>query len=427
MNIKITPKPLNGSINAVTSKSAAHRLLICAAFADKAVSVTVDDLSEDINATVNCLSSMGANINIAGNGSRFDIKPIRLSEVREDALLNCGESGSTLRLILPLIAAAGKNITVTGGGTIIGRPMKELIVELEKNGAEFSSRELPYTVSVGLKCGTFHLPGNVSSGYFSGLMFALPLLSGDSEIILLSPPESVGYIDMTVKTLNMFGAEIKPTPNGWLVKGGQIYKSPETAEVEKDWSNAAFFLTAGAISESGVRVKGLDINSAQGDKKIIELLKNFGADIAADEKSREITVKKGNLHAQEIDVSNIPDLLPILAVLGAFAEGRTVLYNAERLRLKESDRLASTADMLNAFGFCAETEHDKLIITGNKRREVKEIVTESYNDHRMVMSAAIAASGIQRSIIIKNTEAVKKSYPAFFEDYKKLGGEADVV
>lgn len=416
--IRIVPKTLKGTIPAITSKSAAHRILICAAIADKPTKVRINNTSADIETTISCLIEMGANIK--KEEDCYLVEPVSGCK---DASINVRASGSTLRFLLPLASIINNSVYITGEDRLPERPMHELINALSENGVEFSSKIIPYTVSGSLRSGRFTLPGNVSSGYISGLLFALPLLSGDSEIILTSPVQSKGYIEMTINALEKFGVSVKTTENGYFVKGSQTYKSPSTdiTEVENDWSNAAFFLAAGAIGES-VTVEGLDVNSAQGDKKIIELLKDFGADVYIEK--NKITVEKNNLNGLEIDVSDIPDLLPILAVIGACSKGCTVLYNAARLRLKECDRLKAVYDMLSAFGADITEESDHLIINGqNGFNSVSDITVDSVNDHRIAMSAAIAAVYADKEVRIKNKSAVNKSYPMFYNDYIKLGGE----
>jgi 3-phosphoshikimate 1-carboxyvinyltransferase len=387
MDVKIFPQVLNGKIEAITSKSAAHRALICAFLCEEKPEIKIENLSKDIKTTKICLAAMN----------------------EKNAVIDCGESGSTFRFLLPLAAHLCSGAQFIGEGRLPERPIADLLDALRKNGVKVSSDKIPFTVSGELKSGEFILPGNVSSQFVSGLLFALPLLKSDSVIKLTTPLESRGYADMTVNMLREFGVEIVYDTNCYEVRGNQKYKFSGTFNVEKDWSNAAFFLAAGAIG-GDVSMTGLDKNSAQGDKEIVSLLNRFN--------------ENGELRGIEIDVSEIPDLLPILAVVGALAKGKTVLYNAARLRMKESDRLSAVSEMLRNFGAKIEEKSDALIITGGK---LNGGIIDSKNDHRIVMSAAIAACFCRGETVIKGAQAVDKSYPGFFEDFAKLGGKYNVI
>ena len=420
MDVRISPQRLTGKIAAITSKSDAHRCLICAALCDDTTEVVINDSNRDIEATANCLRALGAEI--IQNGNIYNVKGIK--SVPENALLDCGESGSTLRFMLPLAAAIGKKVTLTGSGRLPERPLSPLMEEIEQKGCVFSSRKLPLTVSNGLKSGKYTLPGNVSSQYITGLLLALPLLQVDSEISLTSRLESAGYVDMTIRTLSLFGIEIKILPDGagYRVKGGQKFRSPKRITVEGDWSNAAFWLAAGAVSD-GVEMNGLDIDSAQGDKAIAELLSRFGA--KTDVNEDKISVSRGDMSGIIVDVSAIPDAVPILAVTACAAKGETRIVNAARLSIKESDRLKSVAAMITALGGEITELADGLVINGSGK--LKGGVVDSFNDHRIAMAAAIASSICESEVIITGAGAVEKSYPKFFEHFKMLGGKADVI
>jgi len=404
---------LHGKINAVPSKSNAHRAIICAALSDRPTEIRLPFSNADIDTTIDCLKAMGADIR-RDKESLF-VTPVSI--IPACAKLKCNESGSTLRFLLPVAAAILKKANFSGTGRLPERPISELQKAMEKNGVAFSGEHLPFSVSGGLKAGIYEVSGDVSSQYVSGLLMALPLLSGDSKIVLTSPLKAKAYVDMTLDTLSKFGVVIEPTANGYFLSGGQVYHSPDTFNVEGDWSGAAFFLVAGAICGE-VKVMNLSPNSKQGDKAIVDIIKYFGADVSVIENS--VTVKAAPLRGCEVDVAATPDLFPILAVIASRAEGKTVLYNASTLRLKESDRIKSTAAMINALGGNAVEYSDRLEITGTK---LTGGALDSFGDHRIAMSAAIAASICERETVISNAESVNKSYPSFFADFEALGGK----
>ena len=412
MNVTITPARLHGTVNAIPSKSAAHRLLICAALADRPTKLLLSGTSADINSTISCLEAMGAKVEQQEDGCV--ITPIVPSA--QTPLLDCGESGSTLRFLIPVALAVCGSAGFTGRGRLPQRPIGHLTAALTANGAEFSSETLPLTVSGELKSGTYTLPGNVSSQYITGLLFALPLLEGDSVIALTTKLESSAYIDMTLSALKIFGIKIEQKPEGYFIPGGQKYRSPGTVRVEGDWSNAAFYLAAGAIGES-CTVAGLDMQSGQGDRAIADILKQFGAKVETGEDS--VTVSPGDMHGITVDISEIPDLLPILAVTAAFARGESRFINGARLRIKECDRLSAVNDILSRLGADVEEGEDWLAVRGGS---LTGGCVDSYNDHRIVMSAAIAAIGCASEVTITDAAAANKSYPAFFDDYESLGG-----
>lgn len=420
MDIRIDSRPLNGKIAAITSKSDAHRCLIGAALCGGMTEVVINDSNRDIEATADCLRALGAKIE--RDGCVFRV--FGIEKLPEKAVLDCNESGSTLRFLLPVAAALGADAHIIGSGRLPERPLSPLVERMGEHGVCFSSDRLPMDISGKLTAGRFELPGNVSSQYITGLLLALPILAGDSEIILTTKLESAGYIDMTIRTLKLFGIEIERIPEngGYRIKGGQKYSSPERIVVEGDWSNAAFWLTAGAVG-GDVAVSGLDADSAQGDKEIFELLGNFGA---RTERSGEDTkVSHDELSGIKIDAAGIPDLVPILAVCACAAKGKTEITNAARLRIKESDRLKTVAAMINALGGEIAELQDGLVING--KGKLKGGSVDSFNDHRIAMAAAIASVICEGDVVIKGAQAVEKSYPAFFEHFRLMGGRADVI
>ena len=422
MNVKIGKSPLNkGQVRIISSKSDGHRSLIAAALAAEESVLFVDGWSEDLEATVRCLRALGADIYQEPSG--IEVIPVPKNPQGE-AVLDCGESGSTLRFLLPVAAALGRETVFEGHGRLPERPIGILLEELVQHGCTVSGDRLPVKLEGQLQSGVYTLPGNISSQFITGLLFALPLLEGDSEIALTTAVESRGYIDMTLKTLKTFGVEVTETETGWKIPGGQTYAGPRMRFTEGDWSNAAFWLVAGAIQGS-IGCQGLDMASPQGDRAIVSLLEEFGAETKT--VLNQITVTHKGMKGIRIDASQIPDLVPILCIAGAAAEGKTEIMNAGRLRIKESDRLAAMADCLKKIGVEAEEREDGLLITGGCNPPAGEIVIDSHGDHRIVMAMAIAAVSLGVDITIEHAEAVNKSYPSFFAELKKLGGVADVL
>lgn len=415
----ITPSILKGEVTIPPSKSDVHRAIICAALSMGKCRVSPVVLSNDIKATIACINSLGAKTQLEGDVLTVDATDMFKNKT---AVLDCGESGSTLRFFVPVAAMDGVETEFVGHGSLLSRPIgifKDILppkcVECETTGV------LPLKIKGKLQSGKFEIPGNISSQFITGLLFALPLLEGDSDIVLTSPIESIGYINMTIYTMSKFGVQIETTDYGWHIKGNQHY-SPSNYTTDGDWSQAAFFMCSGAINAE-TTVKGVNINSTQGDKEIAEILKRFGADVQIEENS--VTVKPNDLKGIEIDARQIPDLVPILAVTAAFAKGTTKITNAERLRIKESDRLASISNALNKLGAKVVEKPDGLIIEGVD--SLSGGTVEGCNDHRIVMAMSIAAEKATDKVIITDPLSINKSYPSFFEDYNKLGGNANVI
>lgn len=413
MDIIIEPSALGGTVDAPSSKSDAHRLLICAAMADAPTKISFSKTGADIEATINCLRAMGAKIEYSDGVC--SVEPI--DKASEMPFIDCGESGSTLRFLLPVVSAVCGGGSFSGSGRLPSRPLDDLTAVMKRGGVSFSSDALPFQTSGHLRSGEYSISGNVSSQYISGLLMALPMLEADSKITLTSSLESAAYVQMTLKALRRFGIEIKEKDNTFEIKGGQKPKSPGFISAEGDWSNSAFFLVGGALG-NGVSVSGLDEISPQGDSAVSEILRLFGASTQVTDSF--VRAGAGALSGQVVDVSEIPDLLPILAVLAAFSDGETRFINAARLRLKESDRLKTTAEMLRGIGAQAQELEDSLVVHGGRARGGE---TQSANDHRIAMASAIAAAYCEGPTIIRQAEAVNKSYPAFFEDFSKLGGK----
>ncbi len=421
MNIKIGKRQLQGDVTIPASKSDVHRLLIAAALADAPTEILFQGYSEDIDATIRCIQELGAKVNRIEHG----VQVIPIVKNEETALLDCGESGSTLRFLLPIAAALGKNTWIEGKGRLPERPISAITQTLREHGCTVSDDCLPLELSGKLLGGKFVLPANISSQFLTGFLFALPLLEQDSEMVLTTEIESKGYLDMTLDTLQTFGIKIQQTENGFFVSGKQQYHTPKQIQADGDWSNASFWLAAGAMINA-ITCHGLQQYSKQGDKAIADILQQFGAEIHITENA--VTVKAKPLKCCRIDAAQIPDMVPILCMVAAVAEGKTEIYHAGRLRIKESDRLAAMADVLQKFGVTVEEYPDGICIYGGNRKQTEtEININGHHDHRIVMAATIGAMAMQQNIVIEGAEAVAKSYPNFFAEFVKLGGDADVL
>ena len=418
-DVKFSPFVPKGTVNVPPSKSDVHRAIICAAMANGVSRISPVALSNDIKATIGCIKALGADAVLENNVLTVDGTNMYKSKT---ALLDCGESGSTLRFFIPIAAVGNINAIFVGKGKLPQRPIGIFTEALPKAGTVCKTEGgLPLEIKGQLKSGIFEIPGNVSSQFITGLLLALPILEGDSEIVLTSPLESVGYIAMTIRTMKQFGVNIQATEKGWHIKGGQSYKTCDYT-TDGDWSQAAFFMVLGAVSGK-VTVKGVAKDSTQGDKKCAEILARFGAKVT--QLDNEVTVEKGELKAITIDASQIPDLVPVLSVCAAFAEGTTKIINAERLRIKECDRLKATAELLNNLGGKVKELSDGLEITGVS--SLKGGNVNGYNDHRIVMSAAVCAARSDEDITATFAMSINKSYPDFYIDYNSIGGKANVL
>ncbi|MCI8332585.1 MAG: 3-phosphoshikimate 1-carboxyvinyltransferase [Clostridiales bacterium] len=412
MNITLSKKEINGALAAIPSKSMAHRLLICAALSDAPTEIECHGTSADIEATISCLRTMGANID--KKEDRIYVTPAHTGKDKINC--DCGESGSTLRFLLPILGALGKESLLTLHGRLPSRPMTPLTDALSQHGCRLSPPGAnPLSISGQLNAGRYQMPGHVSSQYISGLLFALPLLAENSEIELTSPLQSAPYVAMTLCALAQFGVHPAFDNHIFKISGGQTYCSPGQVYVEGDWSNAAFMLCAGALGGQ-ITLIGLSPDTLQGDQKIIELLIRFGAKVRIEKD--QVTVQKAPLHAIEIDAADIPDLVPILAVTAAGAMGTTTIHHIERLRLKESDRVQTVQELLTRLGGAVNIKEDCMEIIGTGI--LKGGTLDSAGDHRIAMSAAVASLLCESPVAITGAQAVEKSYPTFFEDFAKL-------
>ena len=325
-------------------------------------------------------------------------------------VIDCIESGSTLRFMIPVAAALGRNVTFVGEGKLPQRPIGEYLRLFKEHNVECKTDGgLPLEISGKLTSGKYEIAGNISSQYITGLLLALPILDGDSEIILTTPLESKPYVDMTVKIMSDYGVNVVETQKGYFIKGNQSY-------IQRD-----YVVVAGALF-GDVTLTGLDFNSSQGDKKIVDILRQFSAKVEI--KNDAVTVHKSLLNGIETDARDIPDMVPSLAVLGAYASGITVIKGAERLRFKESDRIESVVYNLKQLGADVVATSDGMII---KHSKLCSAELKGYNDHRIVMSMTVAATGTDGESVIDDADSINKSYPAFFDDYNSIGGKVNVV
>ena len=394
MIARVRPGALSGRVEAIVSKSAAHRALMLSALSDSPTHISPEAHSDDIDATLSCLSALGASYETIPGG--FLIKPGAFPPC---GAADCRESGSTLRFLIPLAAALGEPTRFSGRGRLPDRPLGPLVETLTAHGCAFDGDKLPFTLSGRLTGGDFLLPGDVSSQFITGLLMALPL-AGGGRIHLTTLLESTGYVRMTVSAMARFGVRVLKNVDGWTVPAAR-YRSPGALAVEGDWSNAAFFLAAGA------QVDGLDEESAQPDRAIRDMLAAFKAERRA------------------LDVRETPDLLPILAVVAALTPGETRFSGAARLRIKESDRLRAMAEGIRAIGGDCDELPDGLFVRCARMPEGGTV--DAANDHRIAMAFAIAGTRCRGPVTILGAEAVNKSYPTFFEDFNRLGGDSDVI
>lgn len=400
MNITITPTPLRGAIRPPASKSQAHRLIIAAALAGGESVISHVNNSQDITATLRCMEALGAKY------TWTDETTLRLSGITGEmpgGEMDCGESGSTLRFLIPVALAAARGGTFRGHGRLMERPQEPYFDIFREKDIRWEKEGDTLTVSGELTPGVYCLPGDVSSQFITGLLYALPLLEGDSVIRLTTPLQSSGYVDMTIEALRHFGVAVKAITGGWFVPGNQQY-IPRDGAVEADFSQSGFFYAMAGMG-SDLKITGLSGESCQGDRIVVpymEKLEGWG----------EVT----------LDVRECPDLVPPLAARAALRPGQTThIVGAERLRIKESDRLASVTAVLGAMGADIEEHPDSLTIYG-KENLPGGVTVESWNDHRIAMMAAAAATKCLAPVTIRGAECVGKSYPLFWEDYKALGG-----
>lgn len=410
---------LNGEVVPPPSKSRAHRLLICAALGKEPCTIVCSSVNDDIIATMRCLNALGASITYSSGV--FNVNPVK---VVKGGTLDCGESGSTLRFLVSVAAVLGADATFVGSGKLPQRPMGALTDVLAEHGISFTrlaADELPVSCRGELRGGKYILPGNISSQYLTGLLFALPLANDDSEIEIVGGLTSASYVAMTLDALATAGISIEHKGNIFKIKGNQQYRVPSDLIVEGDWSSAAFWVVAGVVGAKPVTVCGMNEESLQGDSAIVTHLRNMGAFI--EKQGDRVIAMPSHLFGAELDCTDTPDLVPVLSVAAAVAQGTTLFTGVGRLRFKECDRLAAMKELLALYGISSQIGEDTFTVFGGE--PVASGVVDSCGDHRIAMAAAIMSTVSRGVTAIDGASCVAKSYPAFFDDFASLGGSVE--
>lgn len=427
--VLIAPTKFNGKIHIPSSKSMGHREIICAGLAQGTSVIDNISMSKDIEATCRCLQALGVQIEnvpsrFAGRTALRVTGSGKLAAAESGA--DCGESGSTLRFIIPLAALLGQPFTLTGHGRLVSRPLQAYydIFDSQQLGYSTENGQLPLTVNGHLQPGHYQLPGDVSSQYVSGLLFALPLLEGDSVLEITSPLESASYVNLTLSCLAKYGIKIENEEHRlYKIPGRQKYQ-PQNSNVEGDWSQAAFWLVAGALGRQ-VSSTGLTADSLQGDRAVLNIMQRMGAKLT--QKQDAVTAEQSTTAGCVIDAADCPDIIPVLTVLAAVSAGTTKIINAARLRIKECDRLAAMTSELNKLGAKITELPDGLIIEGCEQGLRGGAQVDAWNDHRIAMSLAVAAAACNEPFTLTGAASVAKSYPEFWQDYLQVGGKVEVL
>lgn len=425
-DIKITPRSFKGQVNIPPSKSISHRAIISASLSNGTSKISNVAFSDDIIATLEAMKSLGVEV-LEIEKETDHTSTIVIDGTDDLKLINntidCFESGSTIRFLMPLVTLPNKKVTVTGRGRLVERPMDTYYKMFEKQNINYKTTNgnLPVTIEGRLNSGTFEMKGDISSQFITGLLFTLPLLDGDSTIVITTELESKGYVDLTLDMLKKFDIEVENINyKEFRVKGNQKY-SAHNYKVEGDYSQIAFWIVAGVLNGE-IKCNNIDLNSLQGDKVVLDIVREMGGDLEA--KEDYVIAKKSKTRGTIIDASECPDIIPVLSVLAAVSEGETRVINGKRLRIKESDRLNSTATIINDMGGDVEELEDGLIIRGVEKLK-GGVTIDSYGDHRIAMALGVASTVCTEPIIVTNSHVVSKSYPNFWEDFVKIGGKVD--
>ena len=412
MIASISPKVLSGVISAPCSKSEAHRILICAALSESETKIKGNILGDDIFSTIEVLKALGSKIEI--NKDEIIVNPIKKNN---SVKLYIKESGSTLRFIIPIIAMLGINAEIDGGERLRKRPIGDIVKSLSDAGVNFSGDSLPISMSGVISKDELTIDISKSSQFLTGLLLAAGIKNGVTKINTIGKEVSGDYINITIDIMQKFGVKVEKDNNTYVVYGG--YKSPKEIAVMGDWSGACFYAVAGAMGN--VRINGLELDSQQGDKRIIDILKVVGAKV--EDFNDGTKIAKGDLNPFEVNIEDWPDAAPALSVLAAFCKGKTTIKGTSRLKIKESNRGEEIVKLLKAYNILAENYEDYIVINGGTPIGT---TFNSPDDHRIAMAAAILSAYAEGNSSISNAECVNKSYPEFFDDFKRLGGDISV-
>ena len=420
MKVKVTPSKVHGNVKIPASKSMAHRALICASLSDGTSIVSNVTNSKDIEATVGCMKALGAIIKQIDE-TTYEVTGTNLFKQEGNITCNANESGSTLRFLIPLAACTIDKVKFLGQGRLLQRPMDVYENEFKKQNIEFNQSDKEIIVSGNLQAKDYVVQGDISSQFITGFMFVLPLLNQDSTLTITEPYESKSYVNLTIQMLAKFGIEIIETSsNSYLIKGKQHYKAQDVS-VEGDFSQLAFFAVLGTLNNT-LSCSNMDMSSKQGDKAILDCIPSFTSD------KDTITFTKKQPAPQTIDLSNCPDLGPILCVLASFTNGETNIVNAARLRMKESDRILAMETELKKWGVDITSTFDSIQIHGKEHYKSNNTVEIfGHNDHRIVMAMTVFGLCAGSECIIDDAQAITKSYPTFFEDIQSLGGKVEIL
>lgn len=420
-DLKVCPTKIQGEVKIPPSKSMAHRAIICAALSNGHCRIDNIDYSDDIIATIDAMNSLGANIVKFDDYIEVDGAFVGNNEVEKFRVIDCNESGSTLRFLVPISLLFEGTNKFIGRGNLGKRPLTTYYDIFDRQGIQYSYEEgkLNLVVNGHLHAGVYEMEGNISSQFITGLLFTLPLLKEDSKIVITTEMESKGYIDLTLRAMSDFGIEIINNDyKEFIIKGNQKYDS-RNYRVEGDYSQAAFFLCADALGND-IFCNDLDLNSLQGDKEVIDILERMNVEFKVKEGGVK-GITNGKLRNTIIDGSQCPDIIPVLTAVAALTEGTTEIINAGRLRIKECDRLTAVRTELNKLGAKIIEKEDGLVVTGVEKLQ-GGVESWSHKDHRIAMTLAIASTRCEEPIVIKDYECIAKSYPQFFKDFKALGG-----